>query len=201
MTFQQFLDKWNNKYISILNPGKQCFDLVVAWTDNLQILHFPNNPSPFPYEYASQIYTNFNEFQAKYFDRIENGLFNSPQAGDIVIWKPGYNGGAGHTGVATGENTFWTFDCFVQNDPLGSKCYVKTYNYGYLSSSGIYGWLRPKVNTPNADQYVNAAKEAITSARNNTNTGSQIGDPEFKNKMQFVVEKAQEVINLVKNSK
>lgn len=145
INYQDFQNKWNGKYVSILTPGKQCFDLVVEWTNNLGIPHFPNNPSPFPVQYAYQIYANFGPFQAQYFDRIANGPLNSPQAGDLIVWKPGYNGGAGHVGLSNGKSGIFSFDCFEQNDPVGSVCHVQSYGYGYMSSSGIYGWLRPKI--------------------------------------------------------
>ncbi len=174
LTLDQFIQKYNGQYISLLTPGKNCFDAVVAWTDNLGIPHFQGNPSPFPYQYAYEIYASFGSFQAQYFNRIANGLFNAPQAGDIIVWKPNYNGGAGHTGVATGKNTFWTFEAFVQNDPVGSNCHLETYDYNYFSSAGIYGWLHPKV--------LDMTKEQQMLAIINT----PISDTDFRNQVRTI---------------
>jgi len=140
-TLTDFINKWSGKPCEVTDPSNknQCFDLAVAWTDALGI------PRVFPFLYAYQIYANFGPEQAKYFTRIENGLFNSPGAGDVVVLKPGYNGGAGHVVVATGNSNWWGFEAFSQNDPLGSYCYVRWYNFGYMQNSGVYGWLHPKV--------------------------------------------------------
>ncbi len=176
---------------SIKDKQGQCFDVAVAWTDLLGIPHYPNNPSPFPYANAYQIYTDFSSFQTQYFERVANGLFNAPQQGDIVVLRPN------HVVVATGNNTFWTFEGISQNDPYGSIVSIKSYPYNYGKTNAIYGWLHPKVATPNADEYVYAAKDAIISARNSVNTGSQVGDPDFKTKMSVVKQKAQEIISLI----
>jgi hypothetical protein len=133
---QNFINIYDGEYVSLLSPGRQCFDLVVAWTDLLNIPHYPGNPSPFPYANAYQIYTDFGSFQATYFDKIAYSG-NSPSAGDIVVWSNDYYSG-GHTGVATGA-LVGSFDCFVQNDPTNSACHTKNYNYNH-----VLGWLRPK---------------------------------------------------------
>lgn len=86
---------------------------------------------------AKDLYANAPEDS---FLKIPNTPTAIPQQGDIIIWSGDYNGGAGHTGIATGKGDVNTFDCFEQNDPLGSACHVKTYNYAYVT-----GWLRFKV--------------------------------------------------------
>ena len=140
-----FINQYNGKYLSYLSPtSQQCFDVSANWANLLGVPNYPDNPSCFPYQYAYQIYTNFGSWQAQYFTQVSNGIFNAPLAGDIIVFKPGYNGGAGHTGVATGNNSFFSFEMFEQNDPLGQPCQLRTYGYGYLQSSGIYGWLHPK---------------------------------------------------------
>src|SRR3990167_2499112 len=121
MIINEFVNKWNGKYLTVLNPGRQCFDLVVQFARDNGVPNFPGHPSMFPYQYAYQIYLNFGEFQSRYFDRIPNGPLNSPQAGDIMVWKPGYNGGAGHTAAVVSAG-IWTFNAFSQNDPVGSRC-------------------------------------------------------------------------------
>lgn len=120
-------------------PHGQCFDVVASWTDNLGIPHFPGNPSPFPYPLAYEIYTLFGSWQAQYFDRIANGLFNAPQKGDIVVLRPN------HVVVATGNNSFWNFEAVSQN--YGSNpniVSVMSFPYNFALPNSIYGWLRPK---------------------------------------------------------
>ena len=41
--------------------------------------------------------------------------------------------------MAFGKHDVNNFDCFEQNDPLGSTPHIKRYNYAY-----VIGWLRPK---------------------------------------------------------
>jgi len=126
------INKYNGKPCEVVDSTNknQCFDLAMAWTDSLGI------PRVFPFLNATQIYTDFGSEQAKYFTRIENGLFNAPQAGDIVVFRKN------HVVVATGNSNLWSFEAFSQNDPVGSYCAVKWYNYGYLQNT-IYGWLHP----------------------------------------------------------
>lgn len=101
-----------------------------VWTDQLGLAHTWGD--------AADLFANadFNNF-----DKIKNAPENFPQLGDIIIWDHKFNTGAGHTGVATGQNTDVNkLDVFEQNDPLGSACHLKSYNYAY-----IIGWLRPKI--------------------------------------------------------
>lgn len=144
ITLTDFINQNNGKYISILSPGKQCFDLVVKWTNNLNIPHYPNNPSPFPYANAYQIYMDFGSFQSRYFTRIANPPVGIPKEGDIVVWAYSYNYAGGHTGVATGKgvstgaSSDW-FECFEQNDPIGKPCQLRNYSF-----NNVLGWLRPR---------------------------------------------------------
>lgn len=186
MTTQDFINKWNGKQLQVLPSSiadkmGQCFDVPVAFCDGLGIPHYPENPSPFPYQYAYQIYFNFGTWQAQYFTRVANGLFNSPGAGDIVVFKPGYNGGPGHVVLATGNNNFWGFEAFSQNDPLGSNCSLKWYNYGYLQNTGIYGWLHPKV----LDKITDTQFRAMVNEKIET----QITDTAFRNYVRDVLKK------------
>lgn len=138
--YSEFENTWKNQYLTVLSPGQQCFDVVVGWTNLLGIPHYPGHPSPFPYANAYQIYTDFGSFQNEYFERIINTVSNAPpQVGDIVVWEDAYNGAGGHTGVASGNSTYNTFQAFVQNDPTGSYCYEKDYSYDH-----VLGWLRPR---------------------------------------------------------
>lgn len=137
MIFDDFLSENNNKFVEIVDPDSpfQCFDLVVAWCDELLI------PRVLGFYFAYQIFTDFSDnVQGLYFDRIVNTPDAIPQRGDIVVWDKNYNGTAGHTGIATGKGDLDTFECFEQNDPTGSNSHLTVYEYNW-----VLGWLRPKV--------------------------------------------------------
>src|SRR3990167_3973703 len=120
--FNQMVSEWNGKKLKVLNPGGECFDVVAYFTDLLGMPDYPGNPTPFPYVPAYEIYTRFGNFQQQYFDRIANGLTNTPVEGDVVVWGPNYNGGVGHVAVASGVGNVLSFQVFSQNDPLGGVC-------------------------------------------------------------------------------
>ena len=142
MTLQDFINKHNGQALKTLPNSlpPQCFDLALGWTDNLGVPHYPNNPSPFPYVNAYQIYTDFGTWQGQYFDRIAND--GVPKAGDLVVWSNSY-GSAGHVAIATGKGDTNSFEAFSQNDPLYSVCAIKTYSY-----KSVLGWLRCKITQP-----------------------------------------------------
>lgn len=171
--FTTFFALNNGKKVEVTDPTNyaQCFDLAVAWTDHLRI------PRVWPYLYAHQIYSNFGPVQAVFYTRIPNGPDDIPKEGDIVVWGPKYNGGAGHVGVCTNSAGLWNLDVFVQNDPVYSPAHLRKYNY-----DNILGWLRPKISTPNADEYVKRLSDAILSAKNAIDTGEQVKDPMWKEK-------------------
>lgn len=134
--FEEFFKQFNGYSLDYDGAyGGQCFDLIQAW--NRDWLKCPNWITG---EYAYQIFGQL----PNYYDSIANTPDGVPQKGDIVVWGKAYNGFAGHTGVATGVGDVNTFQCFEQNDPTGSVCHNKTYNYNYVT-----GWLRFKGGVPN----------------------------------------------------
>ncbi len=139
--FDKFLDANNNKFIKVLpnNLNPQCFDLAVAWTDVLDVPHFPNNPSPFPYANAYEIFTRPNAVSSKYFDFIPNSPNGVPEKGCIVVWDGKLNGGIGHVAVATGSGNTKTFQSFDQNWVVGSVSKLITHDYNF-----VLGWLKFK---------------------------------------------------------
>lgn len=163
ITLNEFITKWNNKPADFDNYyGPQCVDIVQFWVQNLGIPPLVGDPA----------YTIWNNYDPKYFTRIDNGLINSPQPGDIVIWKPGYNGGFGHIGIAVDAGVF-SFRAFEQNDPLNSYCHTQSYSYGLFSNGGIYGWLHPKaLDKITAEEFRKRVNEKVE---------TQITDTAFRN--------------------
>lgn len=114
--------------------GGQCFDLIQAWSRD-----WLDCPAWITGDYAYQIYGQLPNF----YNSIPNTSDAVPKVGDIVVWGKAYNGYAGHTGVATGSGDTGVFECFEQNDPTGSVCHIKLYDYAHVT-----GWLRKKGGVP-----------------------------------------------------
>lgn len=137
-TLKSFIQKWDGKYLESWdrNNLNQCTDLVLEWLKTIG----RGDIIPLGILNAYEIYNPNHTKLKKYFDFIPNTPNAIPDEGDIVVWKKAYNGGAGHTGVATGRADIMSFDAFVQNDPIGSKSHVKKYKY-----TNVAGWLRYKL--------------------------------------------------------
>jgi hypothetical protein len=134
MTIQEFLDKYEGKFIDFDGYyGAQCVDLVQYWSQNLGGPRFWGD--------AYQLYSQAGTF----YTQVPNPPIGGPKAGDIVVFAYSYNWAGGHTGIATGKgvsiglSSDW-FECFEQNDPTGKPCQLKNYNF-----SNVLGWLHPKV--------------------------------------------------------
>lgn len=138
MTFQEFINKWNNKGIDFDGAyGDQCMDLmhqyiveVIGLADG-RILAAPA---------AKDVYLNFaNIIGNEHFEQIANTPQGVPQNGDIVLWGTGI-GPYGHVAIFIegDQNKFRSFD---QNFPTNSKCHVQEHTY-----KGVLGWLHPKPN-------------------------------------------------------
>jgi len=130
MTVQEFITFFNGIYCDYDGAyGDQCFDLANGYSRWIGGQRFTGDN-------AYQIFDQAGIF----YDQIVNAKDNFPLKGDIVIWAGSYNGGAGHVGIATGENTDVNgFDALEQNDPLGSNCHIKHYSY-----RSVLGWFHPK---------------------------------------------------------
>ncbi len=169
--FQNYIKtKFPNGFVEIVDPTSpfQCFDLVVAYTDFLKI------PRVFPFLYAYQIYTNFGDAQAKYFDRINNGPYDLVKTGDIVVWSNYYNGAGGHTAIATGEGDLYNFKAYEQNDPENWFASKNSHVRSYAYTGNVLGWLRPKnISLPLTDT------QKIQEIKNKINT--PISDTDYRN--------------------
>lgn len=130
LSFDEFLSQYNGQQNVGNTPENkgQCVGLVSVWMDNLGIAHEWGD--------AKDLFDNAGPNS---FEKIANTPDGIPQKGDIMVWSGTFNRGPGHTGIATGTGDTNTFECFEQNDPLGSSCHLKTYNYNYVT-----GWIRPR---------------------------------------------------------
>lgn len=172
MTIQEFINKYNNKYVEVVDSNAlfQCFDLALQWCIGLGI-----PKTIFPFYNAYQIYINFSTAQAQYFIRVPNSAANSPKEGDIVVLANNYNFAGGHVGIASGKGSAsgsyndW-FEMFSQNDPFRSPSHLSPYKYNY-----IVGWLHPKNYNPTP---VLTSDQLIQTIKNKINTN--IGDTEYR---------------------
>lgn len=100
----------------------QCFDVAQLWARVIGSTPFTGATADLIYNQPGSMYT-----------QVPNSANNFPVKGDLVIWSwP-------HVALATGNNTNSnSFEVLEQNDPTGSECHIKTYNY-----NGVIGWLHP----------------------------------------------------------
>src|SRR3990167_8941175 len=131
MNLTDFIKKYNgqgNVGTTPENTG-ECVGLVIKWlVGTLQM--------PMVWGHAKDLLINADRNS---YEVIENTLDAIPEAGDVIVWKQGFNGTFGHTAIVVKGNVV-TFEVFEQNNPLGSPCRLHTYpNYAYVD-----GWLRVK---------------------------------------------------------
>lgn len=143
-TVESFIQLHNNKLLEVVdsNALNQCIDLIVAFIE--QALGYKRLTNGIMT--AEQFFTSPPQLLTDIFDVIPYTKGAIPHIGDIQIWSNNYNHDGGHVGLVKDATTEFSI-CFVQNDPLGSPCILKVYNY-----TNILGWLRvktlPITNTP-----------------------------------------------------
>lgn len=128
--FNQFFAKYNGVGSVGDTPENtgQCVGLIEVWTDYLGLPHTWGNADDL-----------LNDADPNSFSIILNSASNVPQIGDVIVFSGNFNKSVGHTGISTGVGDASTFEMFQQNDPLGSVCHNRTYNYQY-----VLGWMRAK---------------------------------------------------------
>jgi len=135
MSFEEFLNRYNGKYVEKEDPSArdQCMDLAFAYLDDVLEI----DRATIRHEYASQVFTQPNQMTLDKFDLIPNTPDNIPQRGDIIIFGQQV-GIAGHIAMFIDGNKD-NFNAFGQNWPLGSAAHIQNHNY-----YGVIGWLHPK---------------------------------------------------------
>ena len=171
MTLQEFIDKYNGKFIDYDGHyGAQCQDLYRQYVQ--EVLGFPQSPG------VVGAKDNWDAYLPDYYERIPNTPEGVPQPGDIMIWGASY-GPYGHVAVVT-EATLTTFKCFSQNDPTGAPCGIKLYR----TYKPTLGWLHPKTNTQPIDQTLriqDLEKEVAYKNEQIANYDNQVKDLNKKN--------------------
>lgn len=131
MTLQEFIDKYNGKFVEYHSYGtgakNQCVDLANQYIT--EVLKLPaiigTNAQDFP-----------NKINSNDYEYIKNTPTGVPNAGDLVIFKSSDNVGHISIFVEGNANLFTSFD---QNYPTGSPCKLVSHNY-----RNVLGWLHPK---------------------------------------------------------
>ena len=128
MTFQQFMMKYNGKYVEMggsADAKNQCVDLANAYIK--EVLGLP-----------IILWTNAQDFPSKAGSKytwIKNTPDALPKYGDIMIWNMG---SYGHIAMFISGNLS-KFTSFDQNYPKGTPAHAQGHTY-----SNVIGWLRPK---------------------------------------------------------
>lgn len=158
MTYQQFVDKYNNKGIDFDGYyGYQCMDLAHQYA--VEVVGKDFAPAPAAKDVWKQ--------DIEGYDKIPNTPDGVPQKGDIIIWGVGV-GPYGHIAVFDhgDANSFTSFD---QNWPLNSLCHFQQHNY-----NGVLGWFHPK--TPLGPQPI----QALMNEQSKYDFGGWIGVQEMQ---------------------
>mgnify|MGYP001567978214 CR=1 FL=1 len=145
MTFTEFLDKHNGKYIDFDGYyGPQCMDLMHQYL--LEVLGIPERDA-LASASARLTYVNFSTMaKHELFEQIGNTPTNIAQEGDLMFWG---NLLYGHVAIFI-EGDVNRFTSFDQNYPSGSPCHVQSHTY-----ANVLGWLRFKENTNVSQELVN----------------------------------------------
>ena len=135
MNLQQFISKWDGKYLEVAgsaDAANQCTDAVNGYLRDVLSLPIVE-------------WTNAVDFPEKITgcEFIENTPDGVPNPGDVVVFKKygTYYGKKGHIGIIT-EATTSLMRIFEQIYPTGSACKIGVHNY-----LGCRGWLRKKSMT------------------------------------------------------
>jgi hypothetical protein len=118
LNIADFFIKWNGKICNTGSVPGQCVDIIKQYyIDVLNLDPILGNAID---------YKNQPGF-------IKKTFFSKPLAGDIVVFNYGT---LGHVGICN-WTTFFNFNCFEQNNPIGSPCHFVTH-YTYAS---VIGWI------------------------------------------------------------
>jgi hypothetical protein len=167
MTTEEFVIKWNGKYIDFDGVyGAQCMDEMHQYCveclgiTDARVLQAPS---------AKELWNTFpTVYGHELFDQITNTPDGVPQEGDIILWT---NGTYGHVATQI-EGNIKSFRSFDQNYPVGSPCHIQNHpNY-----TGVAGWLRYKSNIPNVTTWSDAFIAVATKLNVSANKDVVLGE-------------------------
>jgi hypothetical protein len=118
MNIADFFLEWNGKICNTGSYPGQCVNIIKQY-----YVEVFNRPAIAGNAIDYQYQTGF----------IKKTIFSKPLPGDIVIFNYGK---LGHIGICN-WTTFFSFNCFEQNNPVGSPCHFVTH-YTYAS---VLGWV------------------------------------------------------------
>lgn len=130
MQLDNFIKKYQGQRVDF--DGKwhgECVDLYRQYVK--EVLKIPQSP---PVIGAKDIW---DKYLPEHYTKVPKSPTGVPPKGSIVIWSIKY-GEFGHVAISMGGDTN-SFNAFSQNDPVGSKCVIRSYKYTH-----VLGWLVPK---------------------------------------------------------
>lgn len=133
MTTEQFVAKWNGRYLDWDgNYGAQCMDLAAQYVQEV----WSHSGWDIARGFAYQVWTQFDSLPvSKYAHRVPNTPTGVPPEGALMVWGTGI-GSAGHISVVRGGSNTNVFQSFDQNWNGHSYCEPVLHNYNY-----VYGWI------------------------------------------------------------
>jgi hypothetical protein len=135
MSFQDFLVKYNGKYIDTDGAyGPQCMDEMHQYC--VEVLGI-SDPAVLAAPCAADVWNTFQTVTGHdLFEQIGNTPTGVPQEGDIMLWT---NAPYGHVAIFV-EGDANSFRSFDQNYPTGSPCHIQN----HVNYNSVGGWLRFK---------------------------------------------------------
>lgn len=127
MKLKNFIEKYQNKSIDFDKRFSfQCLDIFNQYLVDVYKIKEPIKE--FPVMSAFQL---FNMARVKRnFQTQNNGLFDIPKPGDIVVWSQGV-GPHGHVGICVSANLM-TLDVFEQNWNGVQRCVTNRHSYRHI---------------------------------------------------------------------
>ena len=136
VSHQQFIDKWNNRYLEFPGTGSalyQCLDLARYYIQEVWGL----NPYVIPRAVNAKSAYNAARTNNKIV-KIANTPTGVPRQGDLIFWGfyPGITGLDGHVSVFH-KGDVMNIISFEQNYPKYTPCHLQRHSY-----RGVMGWIR-----------------------------------------------------------
>lgn len=132
MTFQEFLEKYNGKFVEVGGSPSalnQCVDLANQYIS--EVLGLPKILGTNAIDFPKKAGINY--------DWIANDdISDVPQEGDLIIFSIG---SYGHISIFV-EGDTKSFRSFDQNYPLSSPAHIQNHTY-----TSVLGWLRAKITS------------------------------------------------------
>lgn len=128
MKLKEFIKKYQNKTVDYDKSfGGQCVDLFNQYLVDVYKINEPIKE--FPVVSAFQLFDMAK--RKPNFETQNNGLFDIPKEGDIIVWNKGV-GVHGHVGICV-KAGLMSLEVFEQNWNGVQSCVINKHNYKYIT--------------------------------------------------------------------